>query len=476
MAIETVAKLRASIHSVFAQGLRIAAPAEFDLLIRELASLKLEQPAALLKQVQERVANRMAAQKDVEALVKVLQILAQAEIRLSAATAVDLANLTAVHGVYLPPAEIPPTASNDLHGILQLPNKFVRGAQVAAYFKQASVEELTQSIAIAWFDYALSNAICEGLQARPADALPVAQIALGHKNPIIRRTALKVLANVGQNAAYTEETLKLLRNFLDRSTVPMVHFAAEIIARLEQRGADYLRSKRARFEQWAPTVKLLTSRAPRKRVAAANDLARIKDPCFTDALLRALAVAEERRTVKAILHALAEIGGFEAINELTPLLLGEHAPAALEALAKFGDRSVLAFLLSPAGINTPLSYYRDLLPQYGDLIVTPLLTAIKSLDWPGVSKAGWRNLFAALRPQGFAPVIWERIAHDGALAEKFAALMQRLYPKSIKKTDAQLGPDGTLAPVIKQLLEATFDGKNSPPAPSLSFERGGSRG
>ena len=103
----TISTLHEKLNVLFKQGIGLLSPEESEPLIRELTAWKLQQPASLLTQIQQHIASRTTAQKDVEALVKILQVVSQAEIQLSQMDSVATGNLLETHhAVYVDPEEL----------------------------------------------------------------------------------------------------------------------------------------------------------------------------------------------------------------------------------------------------------------------------------------------------------------------------------------------------------------------------------
>ncbi len=457
--IENLLNLRGKINSVLAQGLHIVSPDELGAYVQGLSALHLEQPAVLLKQIRQNIADGTQGQKDVESLVKVLQTLSQAEIRLSEAALIEKEHLVeGCNSVYVPSHEMAQGELKDLIDIISLPNPFVRGFRVREYFKTATYEKLVQSIEIAWFDYALVNFICAGLQERPDEALKLAQMALNHRNQVIQRTALKVLERVGMEISRAQEVLDILAKRFEKPKTPLKHLIEEIRTKVERR---YNTSSTSRQQEYAMTKKykkFLTSSKKSERYAGMSGVVNLKDPCFTDMLARALDVEEDKKHIKFLLRGMVEIGGFDAISTMSRFFEGPYARQALEAVSKLGDRSVLTFLFNRIATKLPASYYRDFLPVYGDLAIEPLLYTLKTMENPVLYKSVFANIFTMLRSNALIQSIIAVIENDAEFADKFASLMLKIYPKLFEKAGTQKKAGTPSLNGIKQAMLLTLGG------------------
>ena len=439
-------------HSILVQGPRIAGPAELDALAREFSALHLQQPAALVIQIQQHIAAGEVKQKDAESLIKILQILSQAEIQLSEAETIDLEHLReGYHGVYVPFDKTVQAASDDLNAILMITNPYLRGRQLIEYFQKASYDELVQSLEIIWFDYTLSNFIAEGLQTRPEEAIKLAQIALKHKNRVIWRTALNVLEKVGKQPSCRQEVLTLLTDLAEKANKSSkwtdLRLLKPIIARIEGTYEDYLAQNRQIHRYLAANVKRLDSSKKNERYTGIYALLRAEDPYFTDMLVRALVAEDDQKIIRLLLRGLVDINGFEAIPYIVQMLGGPHTKQALEALTRFGDRSVLTYLFNGIPSKLALSFYKNSLPQYRLFAVNPLISTIKTLEYPDAYKSEFATIFATLRSESLVQGFVAYAEHDAGFADKLFALMRKLYPKQVKKTDSH-----TLKPSMQQML------------------------
>ena len=455
MTIETLSKLRERVHGVFAQGLQVSSPDELDSLAQGLSALNLSQPAALITQIQRNLADRKAEKKDVESLIKVLQILSQAEIHLSAAGSVNVGNLAQVQGftsLYVDANEIGQAKQDDLNEIMRIQNPFVRGHRMVEYVKHASYDELVRSVEIAWFDYSLSNPIVEGLRERPEDAFTLARRALGYKNLVMQSTAIRVWEQVGSETAYTQQVLESLQKPLQKSKAPLKYLFEEATAKVAGKSDEYLKARQARFNAHVEDVKKLTSPKKNERTKAIKALAKTKDPCFTDVLIRVLE-DEDGSVAHTALEVVVKIGGVEAIPKLVSLLKTDLQHFAAIALYNLGDRRGLEYFLSrrlSSALESYVPFY-----DYGILIVHPLLNLIKTLEKPEQFKEGFFSLFNLLRFKEVARKITEYLERDAGLTEKFVAVIARTHPgqsETILKGSKSPYP----SEMIKELVSATL--------------------
>jgi WD40 repeat protein len=459
MPAETLYKLRERIQNLLVQGLRVSSPDELGVLAQKLLELNLTQPATLLNHIQQNVADRKTEKKDVESLIKVLQILSQAEIHLIEAESVEVANLTQVQGftaLYVDTDEITQADQADLHAIMRIPNPFVRGQRMIEYVKHASYEELVRSIEIAWFDYSLSSAIVEGLRARPAEACKLAQMAFGYKSLVMQNTAIRVLeqlspGNAGVSSAlnvdkmsappgagetpvfpgtYMQQVLNVLQKQLNKAKEPVKYRIEEAIAKVEGRNEEYIKARQTRFNVHTDHVKNLTSPKRSDRVKALKALAKTKDPCFTQVLIRAIENPDWQVPLDAPV-VLVKIGGVEAIPKLVSLLKTDFQHFAAQALYQLGDRRGLEYFLRRR-LSSALESYVPF-SEYGSLIVHPLLSLVKTLDKPEQYKEGFFSLFNLFRSKEFAQKIMEYLEQDAELAEKFVAILARTHPGQYEK-------------------------------------------
>jgi len=453
---ETLARAQDTLNSLFVQGLNIVSPEEFDVVAQMLSALQLTQPAALIGQIRQDVANHAVTSKDADLLVKILQLLAQATVQLSTAGSVNLDQLAPAHlAVHAPPEEIPaPAALRDLDAILRLPNPFVRARCVTEYMRTASADELVVSLESLWCDDLLSFAIGSGLQSRPEEAFRLAQQAWEFSNIVIRRTALRVLETLGQDPAHTPRALKLIATFRDTAAPPLTYLLEEANARMTGDVASYADVKQRRFKAQETRLNYLQSRHKNERLFSIRELAKTHDPCFTGALLQVLQTETEPKNLKAVLATLVEIGGFEAIPHIAALLDGPLTPQALDTLSRFGDRSAMTYILKQLESRASSQFERDILKRYGELVAPPLAAVIAALDKPKTFKKGLNSL---LTIPGFDRVMQRlraRTEYDERFAAKFNALMQSIFPKTAHVTQS---PSATAAPPPT---------KKSPTAPS----------
>jgi len=340
-------------------------------------------------------------------------------------------------------------------------------AQTRDFFAHAPYNELERAIESAWCDYALAAAISESLQARPDDALRLAARALSHPNFVIQQTALLVLQAVGCDPSQAEAANNRLREHIEQrkkeetfsSTEPAWLYWDETLARIEGRYDTYLAEKQKQYKYLEPAIAQMTDGKKANRLNAILSLGHTKDPYFTGVIARALDDPEDKN-VKAALDALATIRGFEAIPKISGMLRGFWSRQALEALAALGDRSALTYIFETLENSAAPSYILEILPQYGRLAVYPFIAALKKFDHPEEYKNGIASILAVLRCDALIEALFDEAERDVELSEKIARLLEKMYPKQLKKYSSKKSLKA-LAP----LLSSAFGGK--------TFEVGG---
>lgn len=440
LAYKLIAQLQEHMGAVLAQGLRFVSPDELDALTQEFSALNLVQPAALLTQIQQHIASGNVEPKDAESFIKAQQILAQAQIRLSDAGNLHIENLSAAqsyHGVAICHDEIVSAAQNKLDDIVNIPNPVVRNHVIVEYLKQASYDELVQSIDIIWYDYSLSNAIVAGLQDRPEEALKLARMALGYKkNAVMQRTGLKVLEMVGLKANCRSTVTEILATLLiKKAKEPLSYVIKETQAKIEDTYPAYRIAQQKCINEHAHSIRQLSAPKKSDRLKAIRALAKTKNPCFTKVVMQALEDLA-RDVVNAAIKALVKIGGFAAIPHLAYLL--EQDPsvtvfshAAAEALYAFGDRQGLEYFLRRK-LRFPLEAYVQI-ADFGELAFHPLLRLLKGFENPTQYSEGFASLFRLLRSEQFARKILEYVRKDDQLGEQLLAILQAAYPAQSQK-------------------------------------------
>lgn len=438
MTMPYLQKLHNHLHTFLAQGLQVATPDDLGVLSQELTVLHLDQPAALVRQLQQRLVGRTIEKQDAETLIKLLHILTQADIQLSASTAVDLAKLKPIHGymsVYVDAGDLAQIRSTNPDDILNITNPLIRNHVVAEYITTASAEDVERSLEILWFDASLSNGIVAGLGECPDLALKLAPLAFTYANLVMQHTALRALERVGSTAAYKQTVLDILYPLLKKTKAPLSYVIEAIIANLEGRAAEYHTSKQARLAQYAAEMNALSSPKVGERRKAVRALAKTKDPCFTEVVLR-MVDDEDREVVTSAFKALVQIGGFAAIPFIAQKL--ERDPRvevfshhAAETLYEFGDRRGLNYFLRRR-LSFALESYVGF-AEYGTLLVHPILTLVKQVKTPENFKDGFASLFNMLRSNKYAQKVAEYAERDPELAEKLAHLMEHMYPRQSAK-------------------------------------------
>lgn len=460
MAQDSLFRLRERIHSVLAQGLQFASSGELEQFAQDLSALNLTQPATLVMQIRESVANGAVSQKDAEALIKVSQILAHAEIQVSEANPVVPDRLMAVPGcpAVLIDLELQQESSG-LREIIYIANPFVRNHQFVKYVKNATYEELVTSIEIAWYDYSLANALVEGLRARPEEALKLAQIALDYrKNLVMQRVALKVLEMVGLSPGYKLTVLDFLTTVFKKVKEPMKYIVRKTRARIEGTYPAYRMAQQKYFNDHAQVMRQLSSRKKGDRSKAIRALGKTKDPCFTDVLMQ-MFDDPEREVVNAAIENLVKIGGFAAIPTLAHMLKQEPSVTvfshrAAEALYGFGDRRGLEYFLLRK-LMFPLEAYVQL-AKFGTLAIAPFLRTLKRVKEPEQYRDGFAAIFGLFRSEQFAGKILEYAQQDTQFAKQLMMILHAVYPDQSEKILKRTQGKGD----IMQALVSTILGPN----------------
>lgn len=416
------ATIREHLQNVLAQGLQLVAPAELERLTQETSALNLRQSAALLAQLQQQASAGSMTQKDAETLVKVAQLQTQAEIQLSGLSLVDLNTLADVqHGVYIPASDRSSGEPPTLDTLLTISNPFVRGQQIRAYFAQASDDELTLSIERLWCDVACAPAIAEGLRARPEQVLRLVRQALTQINPAIQYTALRVLRTLPPESSHAQAACQMLTETPPEARTPKIkkqfaYLLAETQAYLNGRAANFRQETLRRLSSYSATIKNLTSPHKNVRKFAMQEIAKTNDPAFVEVITPLLHQETESKNIKALLECLAEIGGFEAIPVIQPLLGGEFTAYALETLSRLGDRSALTYIFTQMADKKLPEYAQKALTRSGDFVLYPFVDAVKQITSPTAVK----KFFSTLWPVIGSPTLQARLndaaAHDPALA------------------------------------------------------------
>ncbi len=319
----------------------------------------------------------------------------------------------------------------------------------------APYSELARAIDSAWCEYALADSIADSLRTRPDDALNLAASALDHPNLVIRRTALLVAQAVGLDPAQSGQAKSLLREHIERmkqqgtyrSVEPMWLYWEETFARIEGRHDAYLAEKHTQYRHFEAYVAQIADSKKARRFAAIHALESVKDPYFTGALARALDDSEDKN-VKAALNALVTIRGFDAIPKIARMLRGFWSRPALETLSAFGDRSALTYIFETLENSAPPAYMLDILAQYGRLTVQPLIAALKKCDHPAEYKNGFASVFAVLRCDELVDALLTEAAQDADLSEKIFRLLEKTYPKQLKKHSANTPALKAISPLV----------------------------
>ncbi|GAK49261.1 WD40 repeat, subgroup [Candidatus Moduliflexus flocculans] len=326
-------------------------------------------------------------------------------------------------------------------------------AQVREMFAHAPYDELERAIESAWCDYTLAGSIADSLRARPEEAFWLAKSALNSSHLVIQYTALLVLQTISADQAQADAAKPLLREHIEQAKQgkfqrdePAWHYWEETLAKIEGRHDAYLTEKHAQYRHLEPHVAQITNGKKANRLNAIQMLEQTKDPYFTKTIARALDDAEDKN-VKAALNALATIRGFDAIPQIAGMLRGFWSRQALETLAALGDRSALTYIFETLENSAAPSYILDLLPQYGHLAIQPLIAALKKFDHPEEYKNGLASVVAILRCDALAEALLVEAEQDADLSEKIVHLLEKMYPKQLKKPSAKKSLT-TIAPIV----------------------------
>lgn len=423
MAVSPFRPLRDALDGVFAQGLRFTSSPRFESALQACATLQLSQPATLLEQVQQQVMQENFEHVTAETLVKVLQILKQAELLTCKPGITDVSSLKKTHPDRMVYIDADHPHSDNPDDLLSIPNPFVRTYQFTKYFKHADSDAVARSIEILWCDYSLMTAIAEGLTSRPAEAFKAAQSALTYDNWVMQLIALKVLETIGSDAAYRHPIIDLLRERAKKTKEPMKYVVMETIAKLEGTHRVFRLAQQKFFNDHISLIRQLSSRKKSERGKAIKALAKTKNPCFTHVLL---AMLDDPEVAFVVPEPLFKIGAFAAIPRLAYMLDGPLQHNAALTLYKFGDRRGLEYFLR-GKMRSPLENFVKF-TDYGPLLLFPLMYTIKHIQHIETYAPVCREIFDACRSHDFAQRIRQYAEADAELAQKLMIIIKHAYP------------------------------------------------
>jgi hypothetical protein len=399
-----IGKIRGRLDSLLGAGLAHVPAEELEDIAGELEKTQLGQPAAALKGIAQAARARSLEPRHLEDLIKVIQLLAQVEIKMVRLDRVEPSKLEPIgtyHGVSIEPAAVQSLLQEPLERILQVEDRYVSAYLLARYADRVKIEELEARMNWLWSNSRLIPLVVRRLRDEPAQARRLCQAALASPLRMVQRTAVRVLQAVG-----------------DKGLLSQASQSRDKLVALEARGA----APEPRLKEEVRT--LAEAATKEERAAAAKRLGESRNPVYIEPLRRAR--KDLTSVVRAdALVALGKIGDLQIADEINEDSFDDRAGgnAAAEALAELGDVRGFELLWRFFARKEHLWLATSYLKEFGPLLAERLLDSV------GQAEMRKRKAFLSLI-DGVAPLFRElaqrRLEKDPALVEPLSTLPKKV--------------------------------------------------